>query len=134
MGAHVSLLIAEDGADPQRIATLTGHLRRELLQLDVDDVTAPRGDPPPAGARAVDIAALGALVVTLGASATQVKDVVAVLRGWLSHGGRVKRTVRIEIAGDVLELSEATVSDQDRLIGVFVQRHAGTEPSGGRPT
>jgi hypothetical protein len=30
----------------------------------------------------------------------------------------------LEIGGDVLELSEATVADQDRLIGLFIDRHS----------
>ena len=34
------------------------------------------------------------------------------------------RCVRLEIAGDVLELSSATVADQDQLIRLFVSRHA----------
>ena len=35
---------------------------------------------------------------------------------WLARGDE-SRTVRMEIDGDVLELSEATAADQDRLIG-----------------
>jgi hypothetical protein len=31
--------------------------------------------------------------------------------------------VRLEIAGDVLELSSATMADQDQLIRLFVGRH-----------
>jgi hypothetical protein len=33
--------------------------------------------------------------------------------------------VRLEIGGDVLELSHARLADQDRLIELFIGRHAG---------
>jgi hypothetical protein len=33
--------------------------------------------------------------------------------------------VRLEIGGDVLELSEATTADQRRLVDLLVIRHAG---------
>jgi hypothetical protein len=35
--------------------------------------------------------------------------------------------VRLEIGGDTLELSEATAADQDRLIDVFIRRHAAAD-------
>jgi hypothetical protein len=39
------------------------------------------------------------------------------------RGGRTRRTVRVVLDGDVLELSEASGADQERLIGLFVNRH-----------
>jgi hypothetical protein len=32
--------------------------------------------------------------------------------------------------GDTLELSDATATDQERLIGLFIDRHAGSSGSG----
>lgn len=133
MSAQLSLHIAEDGADAERIDALTAHLRRELLQLDVEDVTAGPGGPPPDGARAVDVAAVGALLVSLGGAAGGLKEVVTVIRGWLSRGDKVRRTVKIEIGGDTLELSEASMADQDRLIDIFVRQHTAPGASGDRP-
>jgi hypothetical protein len=34
------------------------------------------------------------------------------------------RAVRLEIGGDVLELSEASLAEQDRLVSLFVDRHS----------
>jgi hypothetical protein len=133
MSAQLSLHIAEDGADAERIDALTGHLRRELLQLDVEDVSAVPGGPAPDGARAIEVAAIGALLVSLGSAAGGLKEVVTVVRGWLSRGDKVRRTVKIEIGGDTLELSEASVADQDRLIDIFVRQHTVTGASGDRP-
>jgi hypothetical protein len=127
MDGEVRLQLSEDGADAERLDALAGYLRRELLQLDVEDVSrAQAGDVPP-GARAIDVVALGALVVTLGRTATGLKEVVAAVRRWLSGGDKVRRTVKIEIAGDTLELSEVSAAEQDRLVDLFVRRHAGDE-------
>jgi hypothetical protein len=52
--------------------------------------------------------------------------VVAAIRGWLSQGGTTKRTVRLELEGDVLELSEVSEKEQTRLIELFVSRHTGS--------
>ena len=46
-------------------------------------------------------------------------------------GSGVRRTIRLELGGDALELSQASAADQERLIGLFISRHS--EPSGGRP-
>jgi hypothetical protein len=120
----LSLELAEDGADAERLAELTGFLRQELLALDVEDVIAPRVGEAPPGARAFDAVAVGGLLVTLGRSLGAVRAVVSVVRKWLARGAGAPRTVRLEIAGDVLELSGATAADQQRLIDLFVARHA----------
>jgi hypothetical protein len=127
MGGEVRVELAEDGADAERLEEVTGFLRRELLQLDVADVAAvPAGEPPP-GSRAFDVLAIGALLVTLGKSAEGLRSVVDAVRHWLTRGGGVRRTVKLEIGGDVLELSEASTSDQQRLIDMFVSRHAAAD-------
>ncbi len=124
MDGELRLLLEEDGADPERVDLLTGHLRRELAQLDVERVgPLPAGEAPP-GTRGLDVAAVGGLLVVLGQSATALTAVVAAIRGWLARSPGPARTVRVELGGDVLELSQASASDQDRLIELFVQRHA----------
>jgi hypothetical protein len=123
VGEEVRLHLSEDGADAERLDALSGFLRQELLQLDVEDVSAlPAGAPPP-GTRAFDVAAVGGLLVTLGRSAEGLQAVVLAVRRWLARGQGTRRTVRLEIGGDVLELSEATAADQQRLIDLFVSRH-----------
>jgi hypothetical protein len=123
MNGELRLQLAEEGADAERVAVLTGYLRAELLQLDVDDVTAlPAGEPPP-GSRAFDVATVGALLIALGQSAEGLRSVVAAIRNWLRRGEGTRRTVRLELAGDALELSQASTADQERLIELFVGRH-----------
>ena len=86
MDGELRLQLSEEGADAERLAVLTGYLRTELLQLDVEDVRAlPAGEPPP-GARGFDVAAAGALLIALGQSAEGLRVVVSVIRGWLRRG------------------------------------------------
>lgn len=123
--SELRLQLSESGADAERLDTLTGYLRQELVELDVGTVTALRAGPPPPGARAIDALAIGGLLVTLTESTQGVRNVVAAIRRWLAQGNRAKRTVRLELEGDVLELSEVTETEQSRLIELFVSRHAG---------
>jgi hypothetical protein len=124
MADDVRLHLSEEGAGAERIDALTGYLRQELLQLDVDDVTAlPGGDAPP-GTRGLDVVAVGGLLVSLGHTAAGLGPVISAIRNWLARGGGARRTVRIEIGGEALELSEATAGEQDRLVRMFVSRHS----------
>ncbi|MGK4595490.1 MULTISPECIES: hypothetical protein [Amycolatopsis] len=124
MTAAVRVQLGEEGADAERVERLAGYLRGELIDRGVADVKAlPAGEAPP-GSRGFDVATAGGLLVTLGKSADGLRSVVTAVREWLSRGGRVKRTVRLEIDGDVLELSEATLTDQDKLVDLFVSRHS----------
>ncbi len=124
MTSAVRIRLGEDGADAERVDRLAGYLRGELLDRGVADVKALPAGPAPPGSRGFDVATVGGLLVTLGQSAEGLRSVVAAVREWLSRGGRVKRTVRLEIDGDVLELSEASLTDQDKLVDLFVSRHS----------
>jgi hypothetical protein len=136
MNAELRLQLSEEAADAERLAALTGYLRTDLLHLDVEEVTAPRAGQVPPGARAVDPGAVGALLVTLGQSADSLHAVVSAVRDWLRRGQGPQRRVRLELDGDVLELSQASSADQERLIELFVSRHGagdGPWPASARP-
>lgn len=127
MDGELCLLFSEEGADAERLAALTGYLRAELLQLDVEDVRAlPAGTPPP-GARGSDLATVGALLVGLGQSAEGLRLVVSAIKDWLRRGDGKGRAVRLELGGDALELAQASAADQERLIELFVRRHTAGE-------
>ena len=124
MSGELRLLLAEEGADAERLERLTGFLRDELLQCDVQDVTPLRAGEPPPGARAFDVLAVGGLLASLGRSAAGLRSIVSAVRAWLGRGGEPRRAVRLELDGDVLEISAATAADQDRLVELFISRHA----------
>ncbi len=94
-------------------------------------MTALEAGAPPPGSRAFDVAIVGALLVALGQSAEGLRSVVSAIRDWLRRGDGTRRTVRLELGGDALELSQASPADQDRLIELFVGRH--TRQNGERP-
>jgi hypothetical protein len=50
--------------------------------------------------------------------------VVSVIRDWLNRGAGTGRAVRLELGGDTLELSQASAADQERLIELFIRKHA----------
>jgi hypothetical protein len=123
MSENLLIEIAEEGADAERIATLTGYLRKELLQLDVGNVTAEPAGEAPAGTRAVDALAVGALLVDLSQSVTGLTSVIGVIRSWLARGQRTGRGVRLQLGADVLELSQASEADQERIVQLFISHH-----------
>lgn len=123
MSDQVLVRVDEEGADPERVDAVTRLLRAELLQLEVDDVVALRDGPAPDGARATDALAVGGLLVAIGNSQA-VRSVVAAVRSWLTRTPAGGRKVRLEVGGDVLELSGATSDEQERLVQLFLDRHA----------
>jgi hypothetical protein len=119
-GIHVG---AGPDADAEEVAETTLRLRRELLALDqVDTVEVPRAGEAPPGSRAVELAALGALVVTV-ARGPLLAAVVAALRTWLA--GSRQRSIKLELAGDVLELTGVSSKEQRRLADEWLRRHEG---------
>ena len=125
MGDQVLLELYETSDDrtPEEIEDRTQGLRRELLDLEeVGSVgRASAGEAPP-GARAVDVAALGALIVGVEPTITALSRVVSVVRDWLSHrGGPQGGTVKITVNGQSLELSAATAEQQHDLVDQFIQ-------------
>jgi hypothetical protein len=116
--------ISEDGADAERLDTLSGYLRAELLQLDVENVTALPGSEPPPGTRVFETAVAGGLLVTIGEAADSLRAVMLTIRTWLRRGEGTGRKIRVEIDGDALELSDASPAQEDRLIELFASRHA----------
>jgi hypothetical protein len=117
LGIHV---VVGPDADAEEVAEATLQLRRELLDLDVEAVELVRGGEPPPGTRAVELAALGALVVTV-AQSPLLGPVVAAVRSWLA--GAPQRSVKLELDGDALELTGLSSKEQRRLTDEWLARH-----------
>lgn len=123
MTRELTVFLSEDGADPERVDMLTGHLRRELNDLDVERVSPLVVGKAPDGTRAFELAAVGGLLVALGDSGQALGKIITAIRTWLTRTPGPVRTVRLELGGDVLELSHASATEQDRLVELFVSRH-----------
>jgi hypothetical protein len=117
LGVHVAV---GPGAGAEEVAEATLQLRCEFLDLDVDAVELPPAGEPPPGARAADIAELGALVVTV-AQPGLLAPVLAAVRSWLA--GSPRRSIKLELGGDVLELTGVSSSEQRRLTDEWLRRH-----------
>jgi hypothetical protein len=115
----VQVAVGPDG-DAEEITQATLQLRRELLDLDVDAVEVPGVGEPPPGSRAVDVAALGALVVNL-ADPQLLVAVVAAVRSWLA--GSFQRSIKLQLGGDALELTGVSSKEQRRLTDEWLARH-----------
>jgi hypothetical protein len=117
LGIHVA--VGPD-ADREELGEAALQLRRELLDLDVEAVEWPSAGQPPPGTRGVELAALGALLVTIVQSEL-LGPVVAAMRAWLA--GSSRRSIKLEIGGDVLELTGVSSTEQRRLTDEWLRRH-----------
>ena len=115
-------LQAGPDADAEELARLAGRLRAELLDLDVDDVQQPARGEAPAESKGAGWLAAGELVVQLVASAETLLSIIAGVRSWL--GRNSARSVKLTLGGDALEVSGVSSAEQDRLIDLWVSRHA----------
>lgn len=129
------LVLSEPGADAERLDAVTGYLQAELVA--VDDVEVARGaGEAPEGTRAVDPVEVGTLLVTLLTSQA-LAQVVGYVRRWLRRGSadtaepgaEPSRSVRLEIDGDVLELTDVDEAQQQQLVQLFVLKHVRPDPS-----
>ena len=116
----VQVAVGPDG-DAEEIAEATSQLRRELLDLDLDAVQVPGAGKLPPGSKAVDVAALGALLVNL-ADSRLLAAVVAAVGSWL--GGSSRRSIKLELDGDALELTGVSSKEKRRLTDQWLARHA----------
>ncbi|MEU0741477.1 hypothetical protein [Streptomyces sp. NPDC006134] len=118
------ILLSEEGAEAERVAELTAYLREELLALDVDDVSTASGEDVPPGARAVDVALIGTLLVNLGTSAAALTQVVTVVRSWLGRCQDQRPSLRLTLNDDTLEISKATDEQVTEAFDLFVRKHS----------
>ena len=107
--------------ESDELERLARSLRAELVELDVDAVEPAVAGPAPEDARAVEALMLGALVVRLGRNSEALSSLVRSVRGWLGDGDR---KVRIELDGDVLELTGTSNEERQRLVDAWIDRHA----------
>jgi hypothetical protein len=114
----VAVRVSGEG-EIEEILDLTQALRLELLELDVEAVTAPEGPQEPDAKGLTELA--GWLVVHLG-SGESLRSVIDTLRSWV---GRQRCDVEVSLGGDVLKLSAVTSDQRDKIIDAWLARHSG---------
>lgn len=98
---RLRLQVVDPAADAQELDEATARLRNELLELDVVAGAAEAGEAAE-GTRAVLSFTLGGLVISL-AGTELLASIVNAVTAWLSR--HQHRSVKLEIDGDVLELT-----------------------------
>ncbi len=119
------LVSAGPEAGDEVVAEATSQLRRELLELDVAGVEPARAGEPPSGAKSIELVALGTLLVNI-AAAEVFSAIVATVRSWIAGHG--ERSVKLELDGDVLELTGLSTREQQRLTEEWLRRRVKVEP------
>ena len=111
--------------DPESVERATLDLRRELLDLDpVAGVRPAPAGPAPPGTRGLDVAALGALLVSVKPTAEILGKVVDIVRSWLRRRRDGDRQVmRVTVNGHTIELTP-TDAQQAALVEAFIARAA----------
>jgi hypothetical protein len=105
------------GDDAGELAELSGWLRGELLDLDVQGVDQLPTEAVPTGAKGV-AAIAGWLLVQLGPEALRV--VLSKVADWVTRNDRV---VEVSYGGDTLKLGRATRQQQEMIIDGWLARH-----------
>jgi hypothetical protein len=109
-------------SDDEELTELTARLRRQLLDLDVAGVDRPPTGDAPSGAKGADAIALGTLVVTLARSPGALRAVANAVHRWVTT--QRDRTAKLELDGDTIELTGVSSRDQERLVELWIDRHA----------
>lgn len=112
-------------ADTEELAQLTNRLRDELLGLDVDAVYSASGGEAPDSSKGVGLLATGGLVVRFVLREDHLRSIIDGVRSWLGRRHHA-RSIKLTLDGDPLELTGVSSAEQDRLVELWVTRHAGT--------
>jgi len=104
-------------SDAEERAALAGVLRQELLRLDVDDVSHPAADAPPAGAKGSALE-WAQLVVTFAGS---LPPLIAVVRSWLDrHQGAA---LTLDYGDESITIPDASPEERAALLDDWLRRH-----------
>jgi len=118
--AVVAVGVAESGADAERLEDLAGVLGEEILAAGLGSVSVARGSVPPPGSRAVDVAAVGGLLVSVSGSVDVLRHLVGAVRAWLGRSP-AERSVELAVGGMRLRVSNASADQQERLVEEFIR-------------
>jgi hypothetical protein len=108
--------------DAEELAVLVRRLRTELLDLDVDRVEPLVTGEAPEGTRGVELLALGGLVVQFVLQPEVLTSIVDGVRSWVQR--QSARSVKLTLDGDSLEVTGVSSQEQERLVELWIARHA----------
>jgi hypothetical protein len=114
--------LSDPELDDEELDSLAKRLRTELLELDVFDVVPFEGESNiPLGAKGVESTVVGSLLVKL-LSKLDVAKVMSAVKDWLIR--QHLHSIEVTVDGDTLKLTNITSEEQERLVELWVSRHA----------
>lgn len=119
--------VSKEEEDPEELERITRNLREDLAEADAIekvDLVIKEGEKAPEGSKSgAEVAALGSLLVTLGASAASsvIPNLGNTLQSWLTRHER--RKISLEMGGDKLEVTGVSDKEQQKLIDAWISRH-----------
>jgi tetratricopeptide (TPR) repeat protein len=120
--AQLSIRTASDH-DAAGNADQTRLLHDALLTLDVDAIDPVRVEDAPGGTKCVALSQPGLLTVLVSRSPETLRAVLGMVSAWLRQKPGSK-SVKIELARDVLELSPETAGQREQLIESWIARNS----------
>lgn len=106
-------------SDGQELARLTGQLRSQLLELDVERVDLVRAGEVPPGSKVADPITIGAIIITL--APTVIQAVIGLVQNW--HKNHPVSSIKVTLGDDSLELGNASPEQLEELTKAFIARH-----------
>ena len=114
----VTVRLGSSGEPARRGADPIEELRRELAQLGEARIGAPAAQQK----RTIDVGSLAQIVVTVSGVAGGLAGVVETVRSFLRTRAP-SRSARLEIDGDVIEVTGLDREEQQALIDRWLERH-----------
>jgi hypothetical protein len=107
--------------DDKEMERLTLQLQKELEELNVDSVTLiPEGQKPPEGSKAIQLAALGQLLVIFSQAGSVLPALINLLQ---SRFVGKDCCIKIKIGADELELKGVPDETEKRLLDSWLDHH-----------
>ena len=118
----IELVAAQDDPDLTEVERLSRSLREEILQVEEVDSVDQATVPAPADTKAVDVAAIGELVVAAAPGLVALTRVIDVVRGWFARRpetGGPAPVLKMTIGDNSIEIA-ADEAQRDALFEEFL--------------
>ncbi|MGW8251241.1 MAG: effector-associated constant component EACC1 [Anaerolineales bacterium] len=107
---NFQVLISEEEAEPERIDLLTIQLRRDLLEMGVEQANRPAGKAPAKGSKG-DAFTIGALA--LAAAPAMLPNLISFLQSWALRGENRKVKIKTPEGLEIEFTPEKKLSDEE---------------------
>jgi hypothetical protein len=123
MPNEIIIEVLDPTADADSLDRSAHALRQEILEIpDVESVTTRSEGPAPEGARGLDVAAIGELIVVAQSGVALASSLIGLMQGWLKRR-EPTQSLKLTIDGKSIELT-ATAGQQQALVEEFLRQVA----------